>query len=453
MITLNIHTIILAAGKGTRMNTNLPKVMQPLGGHTLISRVIKTAKTSSKKISVIVGHQKDQLKEHIASIDPTIQTADQNEQLGTAHAVKTASHLIKDNEKVLILYGDVPLIRNETIEELISSEQECTLLSMKLNDPTGYGRIITNQENLAIRIIEQKDASAEERKIQEVFTGILLIDGSLLKPVLEEINNQNAANEYYLTDLVEILYAKGVKINCIQANPAEVAGANNKHELHELESILRKMSAEKLLEQGITLLDAARIDVRGEVEAGKDCSVDVNVIFEGKVTLGNNVTIKSNVVLQDVSIGDNTIIESFSHLSSAKVGSNCNIGPYARLREGSEISNDVQIGNFVETKKTKLGDGAKANHLAYLGDSEIGDKTNIGAGTITCNYDGTSKHKTTIGEGSFIGTNSSLVAPVNIGKGAYVGAGSVITKDVPDESLAIGRGKQVTKEGWAKNKK
>ena len=450
---MNIHTIILAAGKGTRMNTNLPKVMQPLGGHTLISHVIKTAKTNSKDVTVVVGHQKDLLKEHIASIDQNIQTVDQNEQLGTAHAVKTAAHLIQDNEKVLVLYGDVPLISNETIEALISTGGECTLLSMMLNDPTGYGRIITNKENLALRIIEQKDASSEERKIQEVFTGILLIDGSLLKPALDEINNQNAANEYYLTDLVEILSAKGVKINCIQADPAEVVGANNKHELHELESILRKMSAEKLLEQGITLLDSARIDVRGEVEAGKDCSVDVNVIFEGKVTLGDNVTIKSNVVLQDVSIGDNSTIDSFSHLSSATVGSNCNIGPYARLREGSEIGNNAKVGNFVETKKTKLGDGAKANHLAYLGDADIGDRTNIGAGTITCNYDGNNKHQTTIGEESFIGTNSSLVAPVEIGKGAYVGAGSVITKDVPDEALAVARGKQVTKEDWAKNKK
>jgi len=435
------------------MNTNLPKVMQPLGGHTLISHVIKTAKTNSKDVTVVVGHQKELLREHIASIDPNIQTADQNEQLGTAHAVKTAAHLIKDDEKALVLYGDVPLISNATIEALISSGQECTLLSMMLNDPTGYGRIITNEENLALRIIEQKDASSEEQKIQEVFTGILLIDASLLKPALDEINNQNAANEYYLTDLVEILSAKGVKINCIQANPAEVVGANNKHELHELESILRKMSAEKLLEQGITLLDAARIDVRGEVEAGKDCSVDVNVIFEGKVTLGDNVTIKSNVVLQDVSIGDNSIIDSFSHLSSATVGSNCNIGPYARLREGSEIGNNAKVGNFVETKKTKLGDGAKASHLAYLGDADIGDRTNIGAGTITCNYDGSNKHQTTIGEESFIGTNSSLVAPVEIGKGAYVGAGSVITKDVPDEALAVARGKQVTKEDWAKNKK
>jgi len=252
------------------MNTNLPKVMQPLGGQTLISHVIKTAKASSKNITVIVGHQKVLLKEHIASIDPNIQTTEQNEQLGTAHAVKTASHLIEDDEKVLILYGDVPLISPETIETLINSEQDCTLLSMKLNDPTGYGRIMTDDENLATKIIEQKDASEDERKIQEVFTGTLLIDGSLLRPALDEINNQNAANEFYLTDLVEILSSKGVKINCIQANPIEVLGANNKNELHELESILRKMSAEKLLQQGITLLDAKRVDVRGNVEAGKD---------------------------------------------------------------------------------------------------------------------------------------------------------------------------------------
>ena len=450
---MNIHTIILAAGKGTRMNTNLPKVMQPLGGHTLISHVIKTAQKNSKKITVVVGHQKDLLKEHIINIDPQIQTADQNDQLGTAHAVKTAGDMIEKDERVLVLYGDVPLISSKTIKALINSGQECTLLSMKLKDPTGYGRIITDEQNLALRIIEQKDASEDERKIQEVFTGILLIDGSLLKSSLNKINNQNAANEYYLTDLVEILSEKGVRINCIQADPDEVLGANNKLELHGLESILRKMSAEKLLEQGITLLDASRVDVRGEVEAGKDCSIDVNVILEGKVTLGDNVTIKSNVVLQDVSIGDNSTIESFSHLSSASVGANCNIGPYARLREGSEIGDNAKIGNFVETKKTKLGDGAKANHLAYLGDAEIGDKTNVGAGTITCNYDGTNKHKTTIGKESFIGTNSSLVAPVNIGEGAYVGAGSVITKDVPNDALAVGRGKQVIKEDWAKNKK
>ena len=435
------------------MNTNLPKVMQPLGGRSLVSYVISTAQKSSKKITVVVGHQKELLKKHLAEIDSNIQITSQDKQLGTAHAVKTVSHLIQDDEKVLILYGDVPLISDKTIQSLINSQSKCTLLSMILSDPTGYGRIVFDEKNFALKIIEQKDASDEERNIKDVFSGIMMIDGSLLGPALDEINNQNAANEYYLTDLVEILSAKGVKINCIQANPTELLGANNKQELHELESILREMSAEKLLEQGITLLDASRVDVRGEVEAGKDCSVDINVIFEGKVTLGENVTIKSNVVLSDVSIGDNSIIESFSHLSSALVGSNCNIGPYARLREGSEIGDNAKIGNFVETKKTKLGAGAKANHLAYLGDANVGDNTNVGAGTITCNYDGTNKHKTTIGEDSFIGTNTSLVAPVNIGKGAYIGAGSVITKDVPDEALAVGRGKQVTKKDWAKNKK
>ena len=435
------------------MNTNLPKVMQPLGGMSLIEHVISTAQEISKKITVVIGHQKNLLKEHLAEIDPNIETVNQENQLGTAHAVKTASRLIQDDEKVLILYGDVPLISTKTIQSLLDSKNKCTLLSMILSDPTGYGRIVSNEENLALKIIEQKDASEDQRKIKEVFTGILLIDGSLLRPALEEINNQNAANEYYLTDLVEILSSKGVKINCIQANPTEVLGANNKHELHELESILRKMGAEKLLEQGVTLSDVTRVDVRGKVIAGKDCTIDVNVILEGDVTLGDNVSIKSNVVLQNVSIGDNSIIESFSHLSSASVGSNCTIGPYARLREGSEIGDSAKIGNFVETKKTKLGNGAKANHLAYLGDANIGDKTNVGAGTITCNYDGTNKHKTTIGNDSFIGTNSSLVAPVNIGKGAYVGAGSVITKDVPDEALAVGRGKQVIKEDWAKNKK
>ena len=450
---MNTHTIILAAGKGTRMNTDLPKVMQPLGGMSLIEHVISTAQEISKKITVVIGHQKNLLNEHLVEINPTIVTVNQENQLGTAHAVKTASHLINDDEKVLILYGDVPLISDKTIQLLLDSENKCTLLSMILSDPTGYGRIVSNEENLALKIIEQKDASEDEKKIKEAFTGILLIDGSLLKPALEEINNQNAANEYYLTDLVEILSSKGVKINCVQANPTEVLGANDKHELHKLESILRKMGAEKLLEQGVTLSDATRVDVRGKVIAGKDCTIDINVILEGDVTLGDNVCIKSNVVLQNVSIGDNSIIESFSHLSSASVGSNCNIGPYARLREGSEIGDNAKIGNFVETKKTKMGDGAKANHLAYLGDANIGDKTNIGAGTITCNYDGTNKHKTTIGNDSFIGTNSSLVAPVNIGKGAYVGAGSVITKDVPDESLAVGRGKQVIKEDWAKNKK
>ena len=450
---MNIHTIILAAGKGTRMNTNLPKVMQPLGGKTIISHVIDTAQKVSDHITLVTGYKKEVLKQFIGASYPNVISVDQDEQLGTGHAVKQASHLIAPNQKILILYGDVPLIAEATIQALISETADCCLLSMLPDDPTPYGKVIKDSLGHAIKITEQKDASDEERKIPEVFTGIMTVNGEMLVTALDEINNKNAASEYYLTDLVEILSSKGVKINCIQANPDEVVGANNKQELHQLESILRNMKSEQLLDQGITLMDASRVDLRGEVSAGKDCSIDVNVILEGKITLGENVTIKSNVILCDVTIGDNSVIEAFSHLSSATIGSNCSIGPYARLREGSEIGNNAKIGNFVETKKTKLGEGAKANHLAYLGDADIGDNANIGAGTITCNYDGTNKHKTTVGENSFIGTNSSLVAPVTIGKGAYVGAGSVITKDVPDESLAVARGKQVIKEDWAKNKK
>ena len=450
---MNIHTIILAAGKGTRMNTNLPKVMQPLGGKTIISHVIDTAQKVSDDITLVAGYKKEVLKQFIGASYPNVSSVDQDEQLGTGHAVKQASRLIAPNQKILILYGDVPLISEATIQALISEPADCCLLSMLPDDPTPYGKVIKDSQGYAIKITEQKDASAEEKKIPEVFTGIMTVNGEMLVTALEEINNNNAASEYYLTDLVEILSLKGVKINCIQANPDEVVGANNKQELHQLESILRNMKSEQLLDQGITLMDASRVDLRGDVTAGKDCSIDVNVILEGKVTLGENVIIKSNVILCDVTIGDNTVIDAFSHLSSAIVGSNCSIGPYARLREGSEIGNNAKVGNFVETKKTKLGDGAKANHLAYLGDADIGDNSNVGAGTITCNYDGKDKHKTTVGENSFIGTNSSLVAPVNIGKGAYVGAGSVITKDVPDESLAVARGKQVIKEDWAKNKK
>ena len=450
---MKLHTIILAAGKGTRMNSNLPKVLQPLGGSTLISHVIHTAQEISDDITVVVGHQKDILNTYIENHHPLVNSADQNEQLGTGHAVKTAAHLITPSQKVLILYGDVPLISEATIHKLIFEGDQCCLLSMVLSDPSGYGRVIKNTSGHAVKITEQKDASEEEQKISEVFTGTMLVDGELLVDALEGLENNNAASEYYLTDIVEILSTKGVKINCIQANPQEVIGVNNKKELHHVESILRTMNAEKLLDQGITLTDATRVDLRGELNAGKDCSIDVNVIIEGTVTLGENVTIKSNVILKNVSIGDNTVIEPFSHLVSATVGSNCSIGPYARLREGSDIGNNAKIGNFVETKNTKLGEGAKANHLAYLGDADIGANANIGAGTITCNYDGVNKFQTTVGDNSFIGTNSSLVAPVNIGKGAYVGAGSVITKDVPDDALAVGRGKQVIKEDWAKNKK
>ena len=451
---MNIHTIILAAGAGSRMKSNRAKVLQTIGGMSMLHRVLNKVEKLNSKATVVLGHQKESVLKHLNSISNNANTVIQEEQLGTADAVKSALSKTAPGEKVLVLYGDVPLVSSESLKTLIAEADEgFSILTTKLDDPYGYGRVITDNANAALAIVEEKDASNTQRAIKEIFTGILCIDQELLTAGLQEITNENAAKEFYLTDLVKIISAKGIKIKPIKANNDEVRGANSKKELEALETILRDMNAEDLLEQGITLADKARTDVRGDVTAGSDCEIDVNVILEGKIQLGNNVSIGANNYLKDVVIGDNTRIEPFSHLCNAQVGANCNIGPYARLREGSVIEDAAKVGNFVETKKTILGKGAKANHFTYLGDAQVGDNTNIGAGTITCNYDGENKHKTSIGENSFIGTNTSLVAPVEIGKNVYVGAGSVITKDVPDNALAVGRGKQVIKEGYSKDKK
>ena len=335
---------------------------------------------------------------------------------------------------------------------LSANEDSLTILTTELTDPTGYGRVKKDDAGLVLSIVEEKDATSEEKKIKEIFTGVLCCKKTLLEEAISQVDNHNAAGEYYLTDIVSIISAKGYKINTCVASNDEVKGANTKRELSELESIYRKMKADELLDMGVAISDPARLDVRGNISVGKDCSVDVNVILEGEVVLGNNVSIGPNSILKDVEIGDNTVIEAFSHLVSSKVGSNCSIGPYARLREGSYVDDEAKIGNFVETKKTKVGKSSKANHFAYLGDAEIGDESNIGAGTITCNYDGKNKHKTKIGDKSFVGTNSSLVAPITIGSNAYVAAGSVITKDVPDNALGVGRSKQKNKENWSKKK-
>ena len=451
---MNIHTIILAAGAGSRMKSNRAKVLQTIGGMSMLHRVLSKVEKLNSKATVVLGHQKESVLKHLNAISSNANTVIQEKQLGTADAVKSALSKTTAGEKVLVLYGDVPLVSSESLKTLIAEADEgFSILTTELDEPYGYGRVITDNANTALAIVEEKDATNTQRAIKEIFTGILCIDQELLTAGLQEITNENAAKEFYLTDLVKIISAKGIKIKPIKANNDEVRGANSKKELEALETILRDMNAEDLLEQGITLADKARTDVRGDVSAGSDCEIDVNVIFEGKIQLGNNVSIGANNYLKDVVIGDNTRIEPFSHLCNAQVGANCNIGPYARLREGSVIEDAAKVGNFVETKKTILGKGAKANHFTYLGDAEIGDNTNIGAGTITCNYDGENKHKTSVGENSFIGTNSSLVAPVEIGKNAYVGAGSVITKDVPDNALAVGRGKQVIKEGYSKDKK
>ena len=451
---MNIHTIILAAGAGSRMKSNQAKVLQRIGGMSMLQRVLQTTRKLNSKSTVVLGHDKEGVLRHLQGIEGNISTAIQANQLGTADAVKSAMNNTTSDETILVLYGDVPLVSEKSLQELIDkSENGFSILTTHLDDPFGYGRVITDTNNFATAIVEEKDASDDEKLINEIFTGILCINQKLLAAGLQEITNNNAAKEFYLTDLVKIISAKGIKIIPIRANNDEVRGANSKSELESLESILRNMNAQDLLDKGITLADKSRTDVRGTVDAGNDCSIDVNVILEGSIKLGNGVSIGANNYLKDVIIGDNTTIEPFSHLCNANVGSNCNIGPYARLREGSTIEDDAKVGNFVETKKTTLGKGAKANHFTYLGDADIGENTNIGAGTITCNYDGTNKHQTTVGSDSFIGTNSSLVAPIEIGKNAYVGAGSVITKNVPDDALAVGRGKQVIKEDWSKDKK
>ena len=451
---MNIHTIVLAAGEGSRMNSNRAKSLQQIGGTSMLEKICNTAGKISQNITLVVGYDKESIISEAKKLTHlNITTSLQPKPIGTGNAVKCGLDKVLDNSKVLVLYGDVPLIKEDTLNNLIkASSSGAAILTTVLDNPFGYGRVKTNEDGHALSIVEEKDATDSERQIKQVFTGVLCVNKDLLTEGLSEIKNENAANEFYLTDLVSIMNLKGIKINTCDASNEEVQGANNKKELEKLETIYRTMKAEELFELGITVTDASRLDVRGSVKAGKDCTIDVNVILEGEVILGNDVYIGPNTILKDVHVGDGSRIEAFSHLVSAKVGKECVIGPYARLREGSDIQNLAKVGNFVETKNTTLGEGSKANHFTYLGDTTVGTKTNIGAGTITCNYDGTNKHKTIIGDNSFIGSNSSLVAPVEIGNNSTIAAGSTITKNVPENALGVGRSKQSNKDNWSKKK-
>ncbi|MDC3247965.1 bifunctional UDP-N-acetylglucosamine diphosphorylase/glucosamine-1-phosphate N-acetyltransferase GlmU [Gammaproteobacteria bacterium] len=451
---MNIHTIVLAAGEGSRMNSNRAKSLQQIGGTSMLEKICNTAGKISQNITLVVGYDKESIISEAKKLTHlNITTSLQPKPIGTGNAVKCGLDKVLDNSKVLVLYGDVPLIKEDTLNNLIkASSSGAAILTTVLDSPFGYGRVKTNEDGHALSIVEEKDATDSEREIKQVFTGVLCVNKDLLTEGLSEIKNENAANEFYLTDLVSIMNLKGIKINTCDASNEEVQGANNKKELEKLETIYRTMKAEELFELGITVTDASRLDVRGSVKAGKDCTIDVNVILEGEVILGNDVYIGPNTILKDVHVGDGSRIEAFSHLVSAKVGKECVIGPYARLREGSDIQNLAKVGNFVETKNTTLGEGSKANHFTYLGDTTVGTKTNIGAGTITCNYDGTNKHKTIVGDNSFIGSNSSLVAPVEIGNNSTIAAGSTITKNVPENALGVGRSKQLNKDNWSKKK-
>ena len=447
---MNLHVVILAAGQGTRMRSKLPKVLHPVAGKPMLGHVIDCARSlSPTRIHVVIGHGAELVRERLVAED--IHWVLQTEQLGTGHAVAQALPGTEGADQVLVLYGDVPLLRVDTLQQLSSQAgaQALGMLTVTMADPTGYGRIVRDAAGQVQAIVEHKDATDAQRQIREVNTGIMALPARFLKVWLPKLSADNAQGEYYLTDIVAMAHSEGVEITSAQPeHPMEVEGANNRVQLSALERAYQAWQAEELMLNGATLADPARIDVRGEVTTGEDVLIDVNVIFEGKVTIGNNVQIGPNCVLKDCTIGDNVVIKANSLVEEASVAAKCTLGPYARLRPGAIMEEDSHIGNFVEMKKTRLGKGSKANHLTYLGDTEVGEKVNIGAGTITCNYDGVNKSKTIIGDNAFIGSNSSLVAPVNIGAMATVGAGSVITNTVEDEQLAVARGKQRNLTGW-----
>lgn len=449
---MSIDVVILAAGQGSRMRSALPKVLHPVGGRAMVQHVIDTAKQlTDARMHVVIGHGAELVKSALA--DQSVTFALQAEQLGTGHAVAQAMPAVNGDGVVLVLYGDVPLTAADTMQALVDIAQqgEFGLLTVNLEDPTGYGRIVRNHQGDVVAIVEHKDADADQLAIQEVNTGILAVSASALRDWLPQLSAENAQGEYYLTDIIAMAARQGMPIRAIQpATEQEVQGVNNRVQLAELERWYQLREAHALMLNGATLADPARIDVRGTVSQGNDIFIDVNVVFEGDVVLGNNVTIESNCVIRNSRIGDHSVIKANSVLEDAVVGERCDVGPFARLRPGTELAEGAKIGNFVETKKALVGAGSKVNHLSYVGDAVIGSNANIGAGTITCNYDGVNKSLTEIGDDAFIGSNTSLVAPVKVGAGATVGAGSTVTKAVGDQQLAVARGKQVNLDNWSR---
>ena len=442
--------IILAAGKGTRMQSRLPKVLHKIAGQPLLSHVLTAAKTVNDAKSIVVtGFGGDQVENTIGKQADAFVT--QPDQLGTGHAVQCALPHMRENAKVLILYGDVPLIAPQTISKMLDTvtDNQMGLLTVILDDPSGYGRIIRDTDNNIAAIVEQKDASPEQLKVNEVNTGVMALTSQQLMGWLPQIDNNNAQGEYYLTDLIAIATSDSVKVKSIQPQSAtEVEGVNNRVQLSQLERARQRQKAQKLMESGTSLADPERFDQRGELIAGTDNFIDINCIFEGEVKLGSNVHIGPNCQIINSTIGDGVEIKANTIIEDSVVGDNAILGPFARLRPGTELADNTKIGNFVETKKAKVGKGSKINHLSYVGDAELGEGVNVGAGTITCNYDGANKFNTTIGDNSFVGSNSTLVAPVKVADNSFVGAGSTITKDTEENSLAISRAKQRNIEGW-----
>jgi len=448
------NAIILAAGQGKRMKSQTSKVLHKVGNKYLLQHVVDVAKNHVEKMNIIVGHNSQSVKSAIT--ESKINWVLQEKQLGTGHAVKQAIPFIEENSICLILYADVPLLQSKTIEELLKKARTTgfSLLSVVLNDPFGYGRIIRDTNGLIKSIVEQKDASETDLKIKEINTGIMALKGSLLKKYLNELKTNNAQGEFYLTDIVEIAVKDNVNIASFICESAdEVMGINDKKQLSQAERLYQMKQAENFMSSGLTLMDPSRFDCRGNVKFGDDCTIDINVVFEGDNVLGNNVLISPNCIIKDSKIGDNAVILPNSIIENSTIGSSTSIGPFARIRPDTTIGNHSKVGNFVEIKKSSVSNNSKISHLSYVGDSKIGSDVNIGAGVITCNYDGSNKHQTEIKDGAFIGSNSQLVAPVSIGKNATIGAGSTITQNAPDNKLTVSRNKQSTIDKWKRPQK
>lgn len=440
---MKTNIIVLAAGKGTRMKSVRPKVLHPIADKPLLGHVLDTVGTlDPRQISVVIGHGSELVQ---AEISHDVNWVMQTEQLGTGHAVQMALPHVDDSDRVIIAYGDVPLTRKETFGELLDAVKpnQLGLLTVIMDDATGYGRIMRNADNQVTGIVEQKDATPEQQAIREMNSGMLSIQGALLKSLLDQIDNNNAQNEYYLTDIFALAVGEGCTIKTVHPRDEwEVAGVNSRVQLAELERIHQLNMANELMDNGVSLRDPSRLDIRGQLQTGSDIELDVNIVFVGENVLADNVSIGANCTIINSTLGEGTIVHPNSIVENAELGANCSVGPFARLRPGSKLSDKARIGNFVEIKNADIGYGSKVNHLSYVGDAELGSNVNVGAGTITCNYDGANKHRTVMGDDVFIGSNSALVAPITIGPGATVGAGATLSKDVEDNALVVTRSKR-----------